>query len=162
MTLAFNVIGVPAPKGSVVKFRQGGYAHGRNAEERERIKSWATAVAEVASGALPAGWQPIAGPVSVSVEFRMQPTKDRYRTRHATTPDLDKLARNTLDALVAAGVMANDSLIHELHLRKRYVYSGWVGAVITVVDDTVLEAADREAAKKAAALTRKPRVGAGR
>ena len=39
---------------------------------------------------------------------------------HAVRPDLDKLARAVLDALVGAGVIRDDAQVAELHATKGY------------------------------------------
>jgi Holliday junction resolvase RusA-like endonuclease len=51
-------------------------------------------------------------------------------TRHAVRPDLDKLVRAVLDALVGAGVIRDDAQVAELHASKRY--GEWPGLIVVL------------------------------
>ena len=42
----------------------------------------------------------------------------RKRTYPCRKPDIDKLARSTLDAIVTTGVIVDDSRVIDLHVRK--------------------------------------------
>jgi Holliday junction resolvase RusA-like endonuclease len=146
--IEFTVLGTPAPKGSVTRMPNGAMLQGRDANERERIAAWATAVADAANRVKPDS--PIDEPVSVTFEFFFPlPASDRYRTWHAVTPDGDKCARNTADALKVAGVIRDDSLISRMVIEKRYARDGDpLGARIRV--EPLGEAQLREALKAAA------------
>lgn len=151
-TLAFNVNGTPGAQGS--KRHVG---HGVMVESSKKVKPWRSdvkAAAEQATNAVATfdPWQPYAGPVHVGLEFRFPRPKAHYRTgskahllrddaplfvTSRAHGDADKLARSTLDALVAAGVLADDSLVVVLHVTKRYCAEGQLrGADIYVRDLT--------------------------
>jgi Holliday junction resolvase RusA-like endonuclease len=49
-----------------------------------------------------------------------RPVRPGREALRPTRPDLDKAARALGDALVTAGLLADDALIAELHLTKRY------------------------------------------
>jgi Holliday junction resolvase RusA-like endonuclease len=72
-------------------------------------------------------------PIALSADFYLARPLDHYEARNPnrpvrpgrealrpTRPDLDKAARALGDALVTAGLLADDALIAELHLTKRY------------------------------------------
>lgn len=66
---------------------------------------------------------PITEAVTLTVEFWMHRPKNRPKTIDVlplTPPDLDKLIRAIGDSLVNAGVLADDSLITDITVNKRY------------------------------------------
>jgi len=132
MTTSFRVYGSPAPQGS--KTRVGKVMlEGRNAAQRERIKAWRQDVAEAARNAHEG--PPLSGPLWIRIDFRKKRPKSKPHTVWDTTaPDWDKIARNTCDALTAAGVIVDDRLIAEATVTKRYAdpVDPWEGAEITV------------------------------
>lgn len=92
-------------------------------------------------------WNPLDGPLRVEVTFLFPRPKSHYRTganahllRDAApayptsraTGDIDKLCRATCDALVVAGMFADDSQIADLHAEKRYNDVLQPGAIITL------------------------------
>lgn len=74
----------------------------------------------------------------VVFEIRVTPPKRAPKTRITwpstrSSGDVDKLARNLLDALVDGGVLADDARVVDLHGRKRHCRPGEKpGAVILV------------------------------
>lgn len=155
--LVFNVRGTPGAQGS--KRHVG---HGVMVESSKKVKPWRTDVktaAEHATGNVAHfdTWTPLAGPVHISVLFRFPRPKGHYRTgRNAhlmrddaptfvtsrSCGDADKLARSTLDALVAAGVMVDDSLVCRLLVTKVYCSAHEIpGATIMVRPLTPVKAA---------------------
>lgn len=131
-TLAFNVNGIPGAQGS--KRHVG---HGVMVESSAKVKPWRSDVKAAAEAALIASdtWERATGPVAVVIEFRFTRPKSHYRTgRNAHllrddapayctsrgAGDIDKLERSSNDALVAAGVMLDDSLIVSSRCIKRY------------------------------------------
>lgn len=155
--LHVRVTGLPAPKGSVTRMPNGAYLQGANKAEREKIRSWSAAVAEAAADAMANnGWKCCDGPIELHVTFMLPVVaSDRYRTRHVTKPDLDKLVRNTADALEAAGVFSGDSHVFLIVARKFHTADGWTGAIIAVHDDSEMEALERAGLKDAAAVARR-------
>lgn len=99
---------------------------------------------------------PLDEPVGMHILFRFPlPKADQYRTRHTTMPDVDKIARLTIDALVP-GLLRDDSLVYDLHVQKLYAHSpNLPGATISVWGDGSLEALDRDALKAEVRSTRR-------
>jgi crossover junction endodeoxyribonuclease RusA len=83
------------------------------------------------------------GPVTVDVSFYFPRPKGHHRADgslknaapfvHCTKPDIDKVLRSTLDALVQAAVIADDSHVQTVQARKLYATSDRApGALIFV------------------------------
>ena len=121
----FTVFGVPAPQGS--KRHVG---HGVLVESSAKVKPWREAVKWAV---LEADLEPITGPVHLRLDFYLQRPAGHYGTGRnagvlkdssplypAVRPDLDKLARSTLDGLTDSGLIADDSRIVALQLYKWY------------------------------------------
>jgi crossover junction endodeoxyribonuclease RusA len=106
------VFGAPAPQGS--KRHVG---HGILVESSKRCKPWREAVhwAAVESKAR------VPGPVEVVMVFTIAKPKSapkRRRTWPDRRPDLDKLQRSTLDALVSAGAIEDDGRVVAIRAAK--------------------------------------------
>lgn len=115
----FWVPGIPAPQGS--KRHVG---NGRLVEMSKKIGPWRKAVANAARLALPAGHQPLDGPLVVAVDFWLARPKSAPVTRiilPVGPPDVDKLARGALDPLTQSGVIHDDSRIVDSDSCKRFV-----------------------------------------
>jgi crossover junction endodeoxyribonuclease RusA len=152
-----HVSGTPAPKGSARAMLIGGRARliasssGRNETAQSR---WSKAVREAALD------QPeayAATPLQVRIVFRVERPRGHYGSgrnagklkpsapaRPATKPDLDKLVRCTLDALVTTtrrgrvhhGIIDDDSRIVEITASKVYAQRAEdAGAVIEIDED---------------------------
>lgn len=149
--IAIDVLGTPAPKGSARAIMRGGRAvsvpSGSNVN-RDKLKSWDVCVryqaveAIVALGeAAPTGPLFVEVPVRVAITFRMQRPGSHWAKRGglkpsaaalpSTKPDIDKLARATLDSLTGL-IFDDDSRVAELVLRKVYAEPGREGAFIEV------------------------------
>lgn len=135
--VAFRVNGDPAPQGSKRAFVVNGRAV--LTESSTKVKPWRAAVVDAAVDAMN-GRAPLTGPVTVMVSFRLAKPKSVKRDLPSVRPDLDKLARSTMDALTTAQVVADDSQVCDLWVSKRY---GIPGADITVTcnDETAEVAA---------------------
>ena len=145
--LTFSVNGTPDAQGS--KRHVG---NGVMVESSAKVKPWRSDVKAAAEEACKkVAWPRVEGPVLVSITFWFARPKSHYRTgRHAhllkpTSPaypigrnlgDIDKLLRSSFDAIKEAGVIADDSLITQVHAVKRWTRSTF-GATFTV---TTLEA----------------------
>lgn len=136
--LRIRVDGSPAPQGS--KRHVG---NGRMIESSKAVAPWRMAVAWTAhDAAVKQGWVCADGPVLVSMQFFLQPPQrmPKGRTRPTVKPDIDKLARSTLDALTTAGVFKDDAQVVVLSVSKDYAGERYpVGADICVT----LSAAER-------------------
>ena len=142
--LLVNVRGIPGAQGS--KRHVGG---GRLIEMSRKVAPWRQDVKAATEAAITAaGWTPATGPVKVALHFHIARPRSHYRTgRHAhelraNAPhyvvsrgagDLDKLVRSTSDALVAAGALADDSLIAVLFAWKTYAPPGPVPGALIVI-----------------------------
>ncbi len=126
-TICFEVPGEPVPQGSGRPIRAG---NGRTyvIADSGRLRPWRDAVTWHARRAS-AGRPPLAGAVAVELAFTFIRPRWHYGRRglrpsaplgHAVRPDLDKLARAVLDALVGAGVIRDDAQVAELHATKGY------------------------------------------
>jgi crossover junction endodeoxyribonuclease RusA len=113
-------------------------------ESSKKVKPWRTAVA-VETGKLDFEDLPY---VRVSVWFFLPRPKSHYRTGRFSHqlkdgappfpgkyPDVDKLARSTLDALRMGGAYRDDAQVVKLHAFKVYADQGEEpGAVIRISD----------------------------
>jgi crossover junction endodeoxyribonuclease RusA len=127
--LVAAVVDTPAPQGSKTIYRVGQPP----VESSKKVAPWREAVK---TGIREAPLRPdtiVTGPVRLRVTFTLRRPKGHYRTGKnahllrdsappypAGKPDVDKLLRSTLDAIVAAGVIADDAQIVECEARKVY------------------------------------------
>lgn len=128
--MRFEVRGTPAPKGSARAIMRGGFARlvpSSSDVNRAMQANWVAAVRRAARD-VPL----IAGAVWVSIVFRLERPQSHYGTGKnahrlkpsaptwpTTKPDIDKLARCTLDALTEVA-FEDDSCIANLHVGKEY------------------------------------------
>lgn len=109
--IAFNVYGIPGPQGS--KRHVGG---GRMIESSAKVKPWREAVKWAAREAMagPDGWAAMDGPLVAVMVFTLPKPASAPKKRQTwpdRKPDLSKLLRSTEDALVDAGLIADDARI---------------------------------------------------
>ena len=133
------VPGTPRPKGSMRHVGKG-----RMAEQVTGSGDWRAAVARAAWDALleaerlgnPPGI--FLGPVSVHIRLQFALPKSKHHPAYPTsrtTGDVDKHARNILDALVDAAVIRDDSQVVVLRAHKVYCHAQEIpGAHITVTE----------------------------
>lgn len=113
--ITVNVFGIPAPQGS--KRHVG---NGIMIESSKKVRPWRQDVKYALLGEM-AGSLGIIGPVRVEFTFTMPKPKSapkRRKTYPDRAPDVDKLCRSTLDALVEAGAIEDDARVVELVARK--------------------------------------------
>lgn len=159
MVIGFRVAGLPYPQGSKRIVTFGGVPRLINAggsAAQKKHKAWRKAVHDSAIGAM-VGYDhltfPLDEPLEVTLTFWLPPTGDKYRTRHATTPDIDKLARSTLDGLTTSGIIVDDSRVSVLAVSK--MYGEETGCRISIHPLGTDEQNDRERLKDIAARIRK-------
>lgn len=111
----FYVEGIPAPKGSKNCFCRGGRGVVVDVSP-ERLRKWEGAVAAAVSGS-----ERLTGAVSALLLFVMPKPKTSKNYYPVVPPDIDKLARAVLDGLVKGGILADDALIVDLNVGKRYL-----------------------------------------
>jgi Holliday junction resolvase RusA-like endonuclease len=144
--LEIFVAGDPKPMGSktafVVRGPRGSRAVVTDGKSGKAMRSWQDSVTAEALSMWGDGGR-MTGPVEVVMTFFLarpggqlnkhgqpRPSAPRYP---AVKPDIDKLARSTLDAL-AVVLLADDSRVVTLTLGKRYADEGPTGARISVVE----------------------------
>lgn len=117
--LEFVVLGQPKPKGSL---RHVG--HGRLIEQVEGSRPWREAVKWAAIDSL-TGSSLVGVPVRVEATVTVPRPQSAPRNRRIwpitrRSGDVDKHCRNIFDALVDAAVMADDSQVVEVTIRKTF------------------------------------------
>ncbi|MGG5257487.1 RusA family crossover junction endodeoxyribonuclease [Phycicoccus avicenniae] len=146
--LIISVNGTPGAQGS--KRHVG---RGVMVESSKKVKPWRSDVKDAAERTIAslehfAPWAVLDGPLHASITFRFPRPKGHYRTgRNAhllrdSAPvwptsralgDVDKLVRSTFDALVSAGVAADDSLFARVLAEKVWCSDGQpAGALIRI------------------------------
>lgn len=117
----FFVRGVPTPQGSKRAWLHQPTMSVRMVEQADdRLKAWRKAV-RVGAEMLWGGRAPLDVPVRLDLHFTLPaPAKSKFGAYPAGTPDLSKLTRAVEDALVAAGMLADDARIVEGSQRKRW------------------------------------------
>lgn len=126
--IEFTVYGIPKPKGSLKHI-----GHGRMKEQLEGSPVWREAVKQAAINARivgrigasavfrPTMEGPIAAEISVTVpKPKSAPKRRRTWPITRSSGDIDKIARNCLDALTDAGLIGDDSQVVDLHIAKCY------------------------------------------
>lgn len=119
----------PAPQGSFFARIVGGGERGPLraivVPDHKATAPWRKAVVAAAKSAMhAAAWLPLNEPLAVEIVFVLPKPKTVKRALPCTRPDLDKLARSTLDAMTDALVYADDGRICRLTLAKRYAGPG--------------------------------------
>lgn len=120
-----DIVGDPASQGSHA------IMNGRIVQVNSaKHKAWRKAIVE--QTILPDDWQPIDEPCELIVNFYLPRPKTVKRGLPSVPPDLDKLIRSVGDALVVAGVLADDSRLVRISARKAYANGIEPGATIRV------------------------------
>lgn len=149
--LAFEVLGVPAPKGSSRAMMRGGRAvnvPSGSDVNKDKLMNWGNAVRVAAAHAIQSHSHCVQGavyfgavPLRIQIVFRMRRLKAHYKTNgelkpdapkyHQVKPDLGKLLRATEDSLIGI-VVLDDALFAEALIRKVYADPGREGAWIKI------------------------------
>lgn len=126
--ISFPVYGTPAPQGSKRHLGRGILV-----ESSKKVKPWREAVKWAAIEANKDRLSML-GPVSVHLTFLFQKPKSTKGAHPITrsSGDIDKLCRSTLDALVDAGVINDDSQVVQLDAAKAFKGDASHGAWIVV------------------------------
>jgi Holliday junction resolvase RusA-like endonuclease len=123
--ILIRVFGSPAPQGSKKFVGTNKAGRGILVESSKKVRPWRQDVKAAAIEAR-AGAAPIDGPIVVRMVFTVPKPASapkRRTTYPCRKPDLSKLARSTEDALVDAGLIADDSRIIEFQ-RLAKVFPG--------------------------------------
>lgn len=147
-SLSFRVYGTPAPQGSKnagVSPKTGKtFVYEQNSKTQTQWRQDVVAAGQVARQA--ENWQTASGSTRVAIKFLMPrpaSVKVSKRPYPCVKPDIDKITRNTLDALKQAGIYTDDASVIDLQVAKRYATNdpdGAPGALIRVdlVPDPVI------------------------
>lgn len=135
--VVFTIYGEPAPQGSKRAFVHKSTGRAVVIEDSKRTKPWRNAVTSEAVDHLPDPPFEDDTPLEVRLRFLLPRPKGHFGTGRnagkvkasspdfpAVRPDVDKLARSTLDGLTDAGLVPDDSRIVSLALEKRYTEWG--------------------------------------
>lgn len=118
LLLDVTVTGEPAPQGS-----KRNVGNGVMVEASQRLPDWRRTVAMQVNAAMrKAGVHtvPNHSPVRLSLTFILHRPQRPVNARHVTKPDLDKLLRAVMDALVVGALLADDAQVFAVNLLKRY------------------------------------------
>jgi Holliday junction resolvase RusA-like endonuclease len=143
------VVGVPRPQGSKKAFYNAKIGRAMIVDDNDvKLRTWRQDVVTTTVAILKAERRAALAPrtaLDVAITFMMPRPKGHWRSgrnahllrddapaRPSTKPDIDKLARSTLDALRDAGVYVDDAQVVGLQARKIWATER-VGAVIDVV-----------------------------
>ncbi len=123
--MTVTVYGEPAPQGSKRAFVIKGTNRAVVTEVSNKVKPWRIAVEQAVILAYPPGTRKdpilVRGAVSVVIDFVLpKPKSAKKDAKPAVSPDIDKLARSTLDALKTSGVFEDDGRVVDLAVSKRY------------------------------------------
>lgn len=136
--IAFDVIGRPAPQGSKTRTQYGGMR-----ESSKYLEPWRRKVSLAAREAMtlhPAGPAefPLAGPLCLSIVFRLSKGKRNKETHAVKPPDLDKLVRGVGDALTQSEIVGDDAQFTRFReVYKRFLRPGEEqGAYIVISRDS--------------------------
>lgn len=143
VSVAFEVNGVPAPQGSKRAFRNPASGRIQQVESSKKVKPWRQDVQAAAEAAAGEHWRTLDEPTRLVLVFYMPRPKGHYGTgrnagtlrdsaplRPAGVPDVDKLARSTMDALRNAGIYRDDARVVELIAFKLYADDRLPGAYV--------------------------------
>lgn len=149
--ITLNITGHPRPQGSKRAFVNPQTGRAIMTESSGKgLSTWRQDVKAEALNTIAdlAPWTPYDGPVAVTAIYRFPRPKAHFRTganahllrdqapTFATSRavgDIEKIARSTHDALTAAGVWTDDSLVAVLTIQKVYVCNRELpGATITI------------------------------
>ena len=127
MSLTIVVYGLPAPQGSK-SFKGMAGGHAILAESCKAVNPWRQDVKAAAIAEMGGAGKGLAGPVSIRMVFTMPKPKSapkRRKTWPDRKPDIDKLCRSTLDALVQAGSIEDDARVVHMHAYKVFPSEGY-------------------------------------
>lgn len=168
--IQFSVKGEPIPQGSmramyIPKTKQAIIIPGGSDKAKKLHKAWRKAVKEAAEKCMEENsLVTFDEAVEIFLSFYLTPVvSDPYRTRHATTPDWDKLSRSICDSLTDAKMIKDDGRIWRATVTCRYAEAGMQpGVIVSLVPCGADEAKSREAMKQKAKEARAVASGKAR
>lgn len=140
MKINFTVLGIARPKGSTRAFIRPGMKFPIVTSDNKSVKGWEDSVrAAIQQHAAGVFFQ---GPVVVFIHFYLPRPKTLAKKiqHHTKKPDLDKLARGSLDAM--KGTLWNDdSQVVALSVTKRYAEDQPMAQIVVMADAAQADAA---------------------
>lgn len=128
----FTVPGTPITQGSMNVYR------GRIVHQKSReLSAWRNAINDACRAIM----EPLDGPVTVDVVFRLQSPRSAPRALPHVRPDVDKLARAALDGLTGAA-FADDAQVVRLTAAKEYGLPGAVFVIEGTRDEGLFDRSD--------------------
>ena len=158
--IALRVVGLPASQGSKTRMPNGAMLDGTSPKARANLAAWRSAVRAECQRWLEAHPQePLAEPVSVSIDLRFPTVVSApFRHYHACSPDLDKVVRSVLDALVQGAVLADDRFVALLIAKATYCGAGESAGAMILIRSLAESERDHHARRKAAAVERRKKA----
>lgn len=135
-TLTMHIKGLPMPKGSVTRMRNGAYVPAGTPATRMQYGLWENNVSAV-SRSIMGDTPPWDKGVAVRGEFQLPPPKTGIKATqrgwwpHIKRPDLDKLIRGLLDPMTGL-VWLDDSQVMHIAMTKTYCWEGQPGAFVAI------------------------------
>lgn len=148
--IRLHVIGLPSTQGSKTRMPNGHMVDGTSPRARANLGAWRQAVRAECRKWLGANPQaPLAEPVAVSLSFSFPATASNpHRFWHVSVPDVDKIIRSTLDALVQGAVLADDRYVCRVVADKAYCNpdepAGCTVVVTSLAEDEEQKRSDRK------------------
>lgn len=138
--IRFEVLGNPVTQGSGKAINDRAGRARFIPDHRAPLADWRMAIRNAAQNAAAGRFAPRGTPVWVSAAFRLQRPRSAPKRviRPTTKPDIDKLARASLDAMTGV-VFADDSQVVSLALSKCYALPGQPPGAVFEVSFTVAE-----------------------
>lgn len=126
-----RIHGLPAPKGSVTRMRNGSYLPAGTAASRMNFQLWKENIATAARQEM-GEMKPWPGAIRLMAEFQLpvpksMPARNRDKLPHIKRPDVDKLTRALFDPLKGI-VWEDDSQVCFATVNKVYAWDNQPGA----------------------------------
>ena len=124
--MTITVFGTPAPQGSK-SFKGMAGGHAILVESSKAVRPWRQDVKAAAIEVMGGAGKGVAGPVRVRMVFTLPKPKSAPKRRvtwPSRKPDIDKLCRSTLDALVQAGAIEDDARVVCMRASKVFPSEG--------------------------------------
>lgn len=119
--MTITVYGTPGPQGSKKFVGMSKAGRGLMVESSAKVRPWREAVKWGYLSVHPSLRAQLQGAVSVEMIFTLPKPKSAPKTRRSfpdKKPDIDKLCRSTLDALVQVGAIEDDARVVRLAAQK--------------------------------------------
>lgn len=135
-SINIRVHGLPAPKGSVTRMRNGAYLPAGTAASRMNFQNWKENISSAARMQM-IGHEPWPGAIRLMAEFQLPAPKTMKKLHrgwlpHTKRPDVDKLTRALFDPLKGI-TWVDDSQVCFMTVNKVYAWDNQPG-VFCIID----------------------------